>query len=403
MRIAVFTPYYPYPPDTGGKIRSYHLLRALAARFEVDVFVPYHGAPPDAAALSGLQAFCHDILLTPLQKSWRTRDRLARVLAPLPRSVDHFYTPESLAGAQQRLQTGAYQVVIADEICMTPYAELAPTLPRLVLRQKVDSLHYYQVAAQRPWNLDKLLDYLEGFKLGRYERAKMPLYQAFLACSADDARLIQPLAPQARSLVVANGADLSYFRPTPHPADGPPILLYVGSMHYYPNIDAVTYFCANIYEPIRQQYPTVQLQIVGHLPPPEVQQLGQRPGILVTGSVPDVRPYYAQATVFCVPLRLGGGTRLKIIEAMAMGLPVVSTTVGAEGLDICPGENILIADDPVTFAQQTQRLLADPALRAHLAHGGQQLAQRYDWLALAQPFVDLMARLTQETNTIKSR
>jgi hypothetical protein len=393
VRLALFTPYIPYPPDTGGKIRSYHLLRALAQRFEVDLYVPHHGDLSPTTNLSELRSLCRKIHLLPIYKSWRLRDRLARVAAPAPRSVDYFVTQSSLMTAARLLSDNAYAALLADEICMTPYAELLPEVPRIVLRQKVDYLHHYEMARSRPWGTEKLLDWIEARKLREYERRKMPLYEAAVVCSEQDAAVVQTEAPQSELLVIPNGADLTEFVPS-GVQGGPPILLYVGSMYYYPNVDAVKYFFDHIWKAIRELIPEVQLRVVGHSPPPEIRSLGRVSGITVTGSVPDVRPYYAEATVLIVPLRLGGGTRLKIVEAMAMGVPVVSTSVGAEGLDTHPGEDILIADDAVSFTKQTVRLLQNPQLRHRIATGGRLLAKRYDWLTLAQPLVGLVEQLT---------
>jgi polysaccharide biosynthesis protein PslH len=390
LKIAVFTPYLPYPPDTGGKIRSYHLLRALAARFDVDLFSVHHGAEPATETISALREYCCQVVCLGVEKPWRTRDRWRRVLAALPRSVDFFHTPDSLSLADRYLRTGQYDAVVADEICMNPYAELAPHLPRVMARQKVDHLHYVEMAKARPWGSDRVLDSLEALRLRRYEQAKMPYYQAFLACSEHDAEIIGRDAPNARALVIPNGVDLGTFASSNKPESDEQILLYVGSMNYYPNIDAMKFFFETMYDRLIQALPTLRVQIVGHSPPPEIRQLARRPGVEVVGGVPDMRPYLDAATVFMVPLRLGGGTRLKIVEAMARRLPVVSTSVGAEGLDIHPGRDILIADDAVPFAGEVLRLFADAELRAHLGEGGSRLAARYDWKELMRPFADLV-------------
>jgi glycosyltransferase involved in cell wall biosynthesis len=396
MRVAVFTPYLPYPPDTGGKIRSYYLLRALTARFDVDLYTVYHGKGPSDENVRALQKHCRRVVLFHLRKSWRTRDLVWRTLSPLPRVVDHFHTSHSLEQARQHLCNGGYDVVVADEICMTPYAELAPDLPRVISRQKIDHVHYRETAMARPWGLDKVLDFIEATKLQRYERAKMPLCQACVACSKKDAQLIQRDAPKVPMVVIPNGVDLSTFVPSRHPGSRCPTLLYVGAMDYYPNSDAVQFFFRTMYEPLRQAVANLRVQVVGHTPLPEIRQLAELPGVEVTGSVPDVRPYYEQATVFIVPLRLGGGTRLKIVEAMAMGLPVVSTTIGVEGLDVRPGENILIADDAASFTDAVLRLLRDPDLRHRITEGGQVLARHYDWTTLTRPYVDLVEDVVEQ-------
>ena len=397
MKVAVFTPYLPYPPDTGGKIRSYYLLRALTTRFDVDLYTVYHEVPPARADVEALMACCHRVKIFHLVKSWRTRDQIKRLLAPLPRSVDYFCTPGSLVQVRQHFLSGEYDLVVADELCMAPYAELALDLPKIITRQKVDHLHYWEMASARSWGLERILNYFEALKLRNYARVKMPSYQAYVACSERDVDVICRDIPGVPALVIANGADLSAFIPTGRqyvPTD--PTLVYVGSMNYYPNIDAMKYFFEKIYNPIIQAVPDVRLQIVGHTPPPEIQRLDELPAVEVTGSVPDVRPYYDQATVFIVPLRLGGGTRLKIVEAMAMGVPVVSTSVGAEGLDVHPGDDILIADDAPSFVRSIRQLLADAGLREHIAQGGQRLAQRYDWQELTKPYPELVEAVIKQ-------
>ncbi|HHS97028.1 MAG TPA: glycosyltransferase [Chloroflexi bacterium] len=395
MRIAVFTPYLPYPPDTGGKIRSYYLLRALTERFDVDLYSVFY-KPPSPENVNALQRACRRVTLFRLKKTWRTRDRVRRALAPLPRLVDYFHTAESLAQARQHLRDTAYDLIVADEICMTPYAELAPEIPRIVIRHKVDHVHYWEVATAQPWGLEKLLGLVEAKKLHRYERKKMPFFQAYVACSEQDASIIDRDAPGIPHLVIPNGADLSKFTPSGRKRAGDPTLLYVGSMNYYPNIDAMLYFFHEMYPSIREAVPNVRVWIVGHAPPPKILELGNLPGVTVTGTVPDPWPYYDQADVFIVPLRLGGGTRLKIIEAMAMGLPVVSTTVGAEGVEIRPGQNILIADDPESFVAAVLRLLTDRHLAKRIAEEGRRLAERYDWSELTRPYADLAEQVVEE-------
>jgi glycosyltransferase involved in cell wall biosynthesis len=396
MKIAFFTPYLPYPLDSGGKIRSYYLLRALSARFDVDLYTVYYAERPPESAIKVMEKHCCQLILFHLEKSWRTRDRIRRILNPLPRLVEHFLTPSSLKLAREMLVKGRYELIIADELCMTPYAELAPNLPRITIRHKIDWVHYKEVGQARPWAMEKILDLIEAVKLRRYERLKMPFYQACVVCSEQDAAFIRQYAPRMPILIIPNGVDLDTFAPLNRPQNDRPTLLYVGSLDYYPNIDAIRFFFQKMYDPIRRQVPNVRVLIVGRNPPPDIQRLTQLPGVEIIGSVPDVRPYYEQATILIVPLRLGGGTRLKIVEAMAMGLPVVSTSIGAEGLKVHPGENILIADDPLTFVNDVLRLLSDTALWHRIAAGGRQLAQAYDWRRLTEPVVDLVEQVIWE-------
>lgn len=394
-RVAIFTPYVPYPPNTGGKIRSYYFIRTIAEAMDVDVYCTSHELPA-VQYIAEMRRRVRKLQVLSVDKSRRWRDLLRWALASWPRLVDYFQDPRSILEAWLALQTEDYDVLIADELCMTPYAELRPDLPRIVMRQKIDSLHVSEVAAASPWGIKKILLRIEAWKLRRYERQKMRFYHACITCSEADAAFVRRDAPGIHIEVIPNGVDLELFQPSGIPRENPPILLFVGTMYYYPNIDAVRYFFEAIYPVIRQARPDVRVQIVGHRPPPEIQRLADPPFIEVTGSVPDVRPYYERASVFIVPLRLGGGTRLKIVEAMAMGLPVVSTSVGAEGLDVHSGEDIWIADDPRAFAEGVLRLLSDPVLWSRLSAGGRRRACRYDWKALTRPLVDLVEALIRE-------
>jgi polysaccharide biosynthesis protein PslH len=386
MRVAVVTPYLPWPADTGGKLRSFYLIRGLARAHEVDLYSVYYGSRPDAGPLEDICA-CLDLL--PLTPAINRPTPMQQLIGRIPRSVSFFQTAESLVYLRGKLSQ-SYDLLVADEIVMEPYlTDLtnSQAVPRLVARQKIDHLHYLEMAKARPWGRDKFLDWLEGRKLRSYERQVMPAFQAATTCSAEDARAVRAEAGRELPVeVIVNGADTEYFTPQRAPAETPTVLL-IGTMHYYPNVDATLYFFRTIYPALRNAVPNVQVLIVGHLPPPEIVALGDLPGVTVTGSVPDVRPYMARSWVLAVPLRLGGGTRLKIMEAMAAGLPVVSTSVGAQGIDAVHGQHFLLADNPLEFAQLTAQLLQNSSLGLMLAtNGRQRVEQCYSWQALGQRF-----------------
>jgi glycosyltransferase involved in cell wall biosynthesis len=201
--------------------------------------------------------------------------------------------------------------------------------------------------------------------------------------SETDRQVLLAANPRLRVEVAPNGVDTHAFRPLPAP-EGPPALVFVGNMSYPPCVDAMVWFCSEILPLIRAQRPGVEMWIVGINPAPEVRRL-EGDGVHVTGRVPDVTPYYERSGVSVVPIRAGGGTRLKILEAMALGRPVVSTTIGAEGLDIMDGNHVLLADDPRQFAEKTLQLLSDAELYRRLAADGRALAvNRYDWDVIAR-------------------
>ena len=187
---------------------------------------------------------------------------------------------------------------------------------------------------------------------------------------------------------------MDYFRPAAaaEPRAAAPTVLFCGAMDYTPNVDALAWFFGQMHGALRQRVPDLQVLIVGKSPTAEVRAYGERPGVTVTGGVPDVRPFYRRAWLQIVPLRIGGGTRLKIPESMAMGTPVVSTSIGAQGLDLRQGEDLLLADTPDTFVGETARALSEPALRAHLeAVGMRTVHARLSWTMLGKQLSDFYA------------
>jgi sugar transferase (PEP-CTERM/EpsH1 system associated) len=199
-----------------------------------------------------------------------------------------------------------------------------------------------------------------------------------LATQAEES-LLQSFAPWARSAVIPNGIDLAYYEPVAAPA-AQPVVLFTGAMDYLPNIDAVRHFCADILPRVRREIPETRFYIVGLNPSPDVLRLGGMPGVTVTGSVPDVRPYYARAGVCVAPLRIGRGIQNKVLQGMAMGLPLVVSPLAARGLEVQPGRHLEVADDPAEFAAQIVRLLKSPAERRALGRNGRAFVEaNYGW------------------------
>lgn len=402
LRIAFLTPTLPWPTNTGGTLRTYHLLRALAAEHAVALFSFHYGAPSDPGSLT---TFCHQVTQISLGEVYSCHRQWIDLVRPLPRSVTYFFTKASQQTLLEQTQLG-YDLVICDEVILASYLYKQHVrgkpqncaIPQVLLRQKIDHLHYAEVAAQRPWGMAKLLDQLEAWRLRDYERHVLPIFQAAVVCSAEDGAITQEQCRMLRVDVIPNGADTRYFcPPTRATRNQAPTILLLGTMHYYPNIDAVHYFFETIFPQLQHEFPDLQILIVGHQPPPEVVVLGELPGVTVTGSVEDVRPYIARSWLMAVPLRLGGGTRLKITEAMAAGLPVVSTSMGAEGLAVQHERDLLLADEPTAFAAAIRRLLNDTSLRQQLAEAGRKLVEsHYSWAALGQRFVATCEAIIQE-------
>jgi glycosyltransferase involved in cell wall biosynthesis len=231
----------------------------------------------------------------------------------------------------------------------------------------------------------------------RFERAALGRFDLVLAVSDADRQTFGRLFPGALTApvhVVPTGVDTAYFAPMYDRHSKPAHLVFTGSMDWLPNEDGMQYFVREILPRIRQFEPDATLSIIGRSPTPAVRRLANDHGVRVTGSVDDVRPYVADGSVYVVPLRIGGGTRLKIFEAMAMGRAVVSTTVGAEGLPVTPGEHIVVADEPQHFAETVVRLVRDDEMRRRLEIEARKLVvERYDWSAVARDFEDALERV----------
>jgi len=388
------------PVDTGGKIRSYNLLRQLAARQET-VFLSYYGGARDenyereiGEHLPGAVT-----LHTPSLAS-SAPDYLRRLPSRAPYAVTKFTAPEV-----QRLLAGwlgerRFDVAVCDFLSASLNFPRELATPSVLFQHNVESALWRRQARYEPNLVKRLVFKLEAAKMDAYERATVGRFQHVIAVSEHDRELMSEMTDPARLTVVPTGVDLKQYQASAASGGGDgaavapqqPLVLFLGSMDWEANIDGVEYFCREIWPAVRAKVPGARFRIVGRNPHARVSKLASD-SVEVTGTVPSVVEHLREAAVFVVPLRVGGGTRLKIFEAMAAGKAVVSTTIGAEGLDVRHGENILLADDAGSFARDLVRLLGDDAERARLERAASALAARYDWTVIARTFEDVLVRV----------
>ncbi|MBC7262548.1 MAG: glycosyltransferase, partial [Chloroflexi bacterium] len=247
----------------------------------------------------------------------------------------------------------------------------------------------FEADAHRPrrW-LGALYSFIQWQKLRRYEALVCRQAQRVIACSAADAKALARLIPGLEAIMIPNGVDTQYYRP--HVVAALPLgsqaMVFTGKMDFRPNVDAVLWFCTEVLPIIRHVLPDAHFYIVGKNPHPRLAPLRNLPGVTITGFVEDVRPYIAAAAVYVVPLLTGGGTRLKVLEAMAMGKAVVSTTLGCEGIHVAPGQDVVLADEPSDFAAQVLALLQNGTWREQLGRAARTFVERYfDWNIVAAP------------------
>jgi len=397
MRILVFYPYIPFPVDRGTYQRTFHLLRALAHDHEVDLLALSEGGERlDQKPV--FEKFCRRVEFVPFTHPPWPRLFPDRLFNPLPTTIRHWYRPEIAAALAGFLAGQQYDLVHACDIVLAQYFLAQHLAVRLAVdRSRVDLQFQLAQSAAMPqrWQA-RLLDQENFIKLARYEKRIARRVAVEVVCGPDDETFIRErISRTVEVCVVTNGVDLEYFDPgaTAEPRAAVPTVLFCGAMDYSPNVDALRWYFGTIHERLRQSVPELQVLIVGKSPIAEVQAYGKLPGVTVTGGVPDVRPYYRRAWLQIVPLRIGGGTRLKIPESMAMGTPVVSTTIGAQGLDLHHGETILLADTPEKFATETARALRDDVLRHRLETAGRAtVCAHLAWPSLGKRLADYYQR-----------
>jgi sugar transferase (PEP-CTERM/EpsH1 system associated) len=386
------------PLDKGGKLRTWHLMRHLAARHEITYLafaepnqLVTNGSRLTAALGKGMRdvaAHVEAIERTdPPKGSLRFyADAALHLVDPLPYAVGKYRSRAFRARLRELLATSQFDLIVCD--FLFPAVNLPKRLPcpAVIFTHNVESEIWRRHAETKAGRLARLLYRIQYRRLLRYEGRTLARFDGVLAVSDADrdsfARLY-PDALRAPASVVPTGVDVGFFPPSPSdPASRR--LVFTVSMDWLPNEDAMLYFCREVLPIIRTEEPDVQLSIVGRAPTPAVEKLARLDGVHVTGRVDDVRPYMRDAAVYVVTLRIGGGTRLKIFEAMAMGKAVVSTAVGAEGLPVTHGEHVLVPNEPRTFARAVVRLLRDVNRRRALEAAAHALVvEKYDWSAVA--------------------
>jgi glycosyltransferase involved in cell wall biosynthesis len=380
------------PVDSGGKIRSYNLLRQLASEHEV-TFLSYYGGKRDtkyeAEIVQQLPGAHTTYTAAPESTLVQSLDYILRLTAKAPYAVTKFTHPEVRRTVGQWLSQKRFDVAISDFLSASlNFPDVRP-IPAVLFQHNFETLLWQRMAKEEMSPVRRLAYRLEAAKMANYERRALGKFDHVIAVSDRDRDEMRAVDPHCPITVVPTGVDIEKYPIVPSASGDPPILIFTGSMDWEPNIDAVEYFCKEIWPEVLDVFPEARLQIVGRSPHRRVQSLASA-CIEVTGTVPSVTSYLRNATVVVVPLRIGGGTRLKIFEAMAMGKALVSTSIGAEGLDVTHGRDILLADDAASFTQAILQLLRDPSRRQGYEQAAAAQARRYDWSRIAERFADVL-------------
>lgn len=381
-RVLVLANRLPFPVDDGWKTRTFHILRGLAERAAVTLLTFHDGPAEDVTALRAAVPAGLDVVTVPAPRIHSPGRLVLGLVTPTP-----VYIWNTRSGAFRReldrLVAGTRPAAVVSVLTyMYPYLyDLPAGVRRIVDTHNIDSVVLRRYAASMTSPLRRYYAARTAPKLRRHEARVFGDADQVWVCSDKEARLAREMAPGADVRVVPNGVDTDALAPLPDVAPVPHRLLFFGRMDYEPNRDAIHHLVRDILPELRRRRGNIEIQVVGGGIGPDLEALAREaPELRLTGRVDDLRPVIAEAAVVIVPLRMGGGTRLKILEALSLGRPVVSTAIGAEGLGLVPGSDLLLADSAADFAAAITALLEDPAMGARLGSTGRATAiRRYDW------------------------
>jgi polysaccharide biosynthesis protein PslH len=388
MRVLFLSQIVPYPPHGGVLQRGYHLLRHLGrdARVHLLAFVHPDVLPTPTAiedSRRALQEYCEHVEYFPL---WAKGSAVKRALAlgvsaasTRPFSVIAHQSAAFQRRVSESLRSIPFDLIHVDTLALCQFVDAKRAIAAVLTHHNIESLLMQRRAQVEAGSARGRFLQREAHKLTAYEKLVSPAFDVNVMVSEPDETVLRQMVPGVRTAVVPNGVDIGYF--TPKPEEETPALIYAGGMNMFANRDAVMHFLNEIWPAVRECAPDVRFFAVGQDPPRElVAYAASDPRVVVTGYVDDVRPYVWKAAVYVVPLRVGGGTRLKVLDAMAMGKAIVSTSIGCEGIAVRQGEHLEIADDRETFARTTLQLLGDRVRRLALGRSARALVERdYAW------------------------
>jgi sugar transferase (PEP-CTERM/EpsH1 system associated) len=398
MRVLHFAPRVCWPLDTGAKLRNYHLARVLSEKAGVTLlaFTDAH------QSLGELEKFYERVIAIPRDPGYTLSKIIRGTFGSTPLPVLNYTTDSMKRALESVLHDQDFDVVQIESIHLMSYLPIiaaARQRPLIICDwHNIESELMDRYSKREPNVLKRAYAGKTARLMGELERRAMREFDAHIAVSQRDAQRLRNLNPDARAFVIENGVDTAYYEEAAVSgslgAGKPKRIVFVGSMDYHANIDGAVSFAREVWPGLRNRHPEVIFTIVGRDPAPEVRELRSTPGIKVTGTVDDVRPFYREAFAAVVPLKVGGGSRLKILEAMAAGVPVVSTTLGAEGLDVHDGSDILLADTNEQLAEKTISLIESEELRQRITSAGRALiSERYDWSRLGANLSEIYQQL----------
>lgn len=388
MKILTISTWFPIPPNNGARIRTYHLQKSLCEHHTVDLLAITQNKS-DIEHVDEVKRFCRRVATFPANKFRpESMDAWWKLFSPVPRCFESRYRPEMEALALRWMEEEEYDAVLAVTLGAAPYAiKLNPKL-RILDQHNVECRILKRQWENESSPLRRMRYAFTWIKAECFERKLASNFDLIAVVSESERKIMQDVMGKTKSRieVITNGIDPDLFG-FPKPTKESQTIIFTGAMTYQPNYDAAQRLCGEVFPLIRKRYPEARLRITGKHEGIDISGMIHTPGVEFTGYMDDIRPMLASAQALVAPLHYGGGTRLKILEAMALGTPVVTTSMGAEGLDVTDDINILLGETSNELAAQTIRVLADPGLASRIADSAATLAdEKYRWPSIAKSF-----------------
>lgn len=392
MKILYVCHRFPFPPKRGGKIRPFNMIRHFTAQGHQVSVCSLARSAAEAAEGEGIAGHCQSYAMGRVKNPIQVLRMVARLPLPTPSSMGFFYSPELKRQVDALLARERFDLIFVHCSSVAQYVEDVQGIPKILDFGDMDSQKWLEYAQSKPFPLS--LGYrLEGAKMEAAERRLAPKFDLCTATTRAEWETLESYRAARATDWFPNGVDAGFFKPDGEGYDAD-TLSFIGRMDYYPNQECMFDFCRNTLPLIQARRPQAKLLIVGADPSPAVKKLGELPGVTVTGSVPDVRPYILRSAAMVAPLNIARGTQNKILEAMAMGVPVVTSPAGAGGVDALDEEHFLVGNEPRAYAAACLRLMEDAGERERLARAGRErMLSNHDWQASMRRLDAIIARV----------
>lgn len=392
MKILFLCHRFPFPPKRGGKIRPFNIIRHLSARADVYVGSLVRDAR-EAEEGAGLAQHCTEYFMAPVEPLPQLMRMVLRLPTPVPSSMGYFRAPALASRVRQWMSQHRFDLAFVHCSSAAQYIDRIPGVPRILDFGDMDSQKWFEYAQYKPWPLSWGYG-LEGWKLEREEKRLASRFDLCTTTTQGELETLRSFGRARDTDWFPNGVDADFFCPTDESYD-PHTISFIGRMDYFPNQECVKRMCEEVFPAIQREIPTARFLVVGADPSPEIRALGSLPGVEVTGSVPDVRPFVRKSAVMVAPLAIARGTQNKILEAMAMGVPVVTSTIAAKGVGPEARRHLVVADSPADTIRAVLGIMNSRSERQERATAGRLgVIESHSWPASMRQLDAIIGRVT---------